>query len=318
MNRWLSTADMEAASAETNTLRRINLSQDDKLILMHSSTPEGRFCAECLADLYKNSTRDVIVKEVSELGYAADKFSSALKKLIDITVNTVTEAAKEGATVIIAATGGFKAEIAFLNLLGALCGIEVVYLHELHRNVVRLPQLPLSWDANFVAQNLEFFQWIDEEPRRANEVESWLNREPRLRFLVETTPDGYCYLSPAGYLLYKAGSQQIKSTQPQTCWPGAVPDPPDKKNRVSTVPHHRPKGWEEFVKWLCLIDCVKSVHYDKDAISGPRVRVHPNEDGVILLRFEKGKEILPLRVETTARGTAQCELVKSYLEKRLS
>jgi hypothetical protein len=45
VDRWLSTADVAGASAETNTLVRLSPDGNDVLVLMHSDTPEGRFCA---------------------------------------------------------------------------------------------------------------------------------------------------------------------------------------------------------------------------------------------------------------------------------
>ncbi|SHF33437.1 hypothetical protein SAMN02745206_01781 [Desulfacinum infernum DSM 9756] len=80
--------------------------------------------------------------------------------------------------------------------MGALLGIEVVYLHELHRELVRLPRLPLTWDDGFVVQNKGFFQWIDEEHRKSVDVESWLKGRPELRSPVEDGEDGCTYLSP--------------------------------------------------------------------------------------------------------------------------
>ena len=44
---------------------------------------------------------------------------------------------------ICCATGGFKAEIAFLNLIAALLEVEVYYIREQFREIVRLPRLPL-------------------------------------------------------------------------------------------------------------------------------------------------------------------------------
>jgi hypothetical protein len=57
VDRWLRTADTMVASAETNTLARLDVAEADILVLMHSDTPEGRFCAEHLRTLY--STRSV-------------------------------------------------------------------------------------------------------------------------------------------------------------------------------------------------------------------------------------------------------------------
>lgn len=203
---WLKEAVPVSASAETNTLRALGLCEFDRLALLHSDTEEGGFCADVLAKHYTGKVAGVSVKKIVALGYGASKLTTGLKGLVDITLELVKEARQQQWDPIFCATGGFKPETAFLNLLGALLGIEVVYLHEQHREPVWLPRLPLTWDVDLVARHEEFFRWIDEgeEPRRSEEVESWLKARPELRFLVEDDGEGHTTLTAAGVLLFKA------------------------------------------------------------------------------------------------------------------
>src|SRR5438046_2092633 len=46
---WLRGAERGKASAETNTLNALGLTETDAVALLHSDTPEGHFCAEALA-----------------------------------------------------------------------------------------------------------------------------------------------------------------------------------------------------------------------------------------------------------------------------
>ncbi len=313
VDRWLKTADPALASAETNTLSRLDLNDRDILAFLHSDTPEGRFCAERLKAFYDGKVRNVRMEKIGKLGYGADKFTAGLKALVDITIRKVREAEKIGVTPLFCATGGFKAEIAFLNLMGALLGIEVVYIHELHRELVRLPRLPLTWDAEFVARHNDFFRWIDSDPRKSAEVESWLKGRPELRPLVEDGGDGHTYLSAAGDLLHKVAAERL-SMGPRTLWPEADPRPPHEKNHLSGVEHHRATGWQRFVDRLCAIDCVTSVHYDSRFAGIRSVKVMDAANGVIGVCYGGPEDVLPLRVETTARGEAQTDLVASYLQ----
>jgi putative CRISPR-associated protein (TIGR02619 family) len=171
VDRWLRTANEATASAETNTLARIDLAGTDTLVLLHSDTPEGRFCAERLKTLYVSKVHETILVHIGKLGYGAAEFTSGLKALVDVVIRRVHEGQARGMQTLFCATGGFKAEIAFMNLMGALLGIEVVYIHEQHRELVRLLHLPLTWDAQFVAKHGDFFRWIDTEPRKSAEVE---------------------------------------------------------------------------------------------------------------------------------------------------
>ncbi|MCK9521805.1 MAG: putative CRISPR-associated protein [Proteobacteria bacterium] len=309
---WLRNADVVQASAETNTLHALELSEGDELALLHSDTPEGHFCAAVLAGVYRMRCRSVSLEQIGRLGYGAENFTKGLKSLVDITLRLVHKARERGQQIVLCATGGFKAEIAFLNLLGALLEIETAYMHEQHRKLVRLPRLPLTWNADFVLRHEKFFTWIDEEPRKSNDVESWLQGNPELRSLVEDDDDGHTFLTAAGDLLFKAAREQ-KSAAPRATWPEAELRLPEDKNKVSSVEHHRPPGWERFVERLCKIDCVSLVRYDVNAHGGTRVKIMDGARGVIGLRFGEGESALPLRVETTARSEAESELVASYL-----
>jgi hypothetical protein len=192
-----------------------------------------------------------------------------------------------------------------------LLEIEVYYIHELHRQLVCLPRLPLTWDAEFVSRHEQFFNWIDAEPRPSHEVESWLKGRPELRSVVEDDLDGHTLLSAAGDLLFKAASERL-SAKPRASWPQEDARPPGEKNKVSTSEHHRPDGWERFVKRLCAIDCVTLVRYDATAHGGPHVKLLDNTAGALGVRFGTPGNELPLRVETTARGEEQTELVANY------
>jgi len=313
---WLSKADPSIASAEINTLRAIDVSGQDELVFLHSSTEEGSFCAERLSEYYKKIAMKTIVEEISQLGYGASSFSRGLKSLIDIVIRHVRESRDKGQLPIICATGGFKAEIAFMNLIGALLQVEVFYMHELHREVVKLPILPLSWDVEFAEENQDFFEWIEEEPRSTKEVENWLKGRPQLRSLVEDSDDGCTYLSSAGYMLYRTAMDKLQS-RPRAKWPDPDPKPPSEKNKVSSTEHHRPAGWEQFVRSLCEIDCVTMVRYEGMTWSGPKVRIIDPSKGEIAVLFSKGDLSLPLLVCTTARGEGQTQLVADYIYRNI-
>lgn len=312
VDAWLAKADPRRACAEVHTLAHLGVEENDGLHFFCSDTPEGRFCGEALGRFYRPRCRDVRLEIVFHLGYSPHTYGRALRGLVDLTVKAVREARQTCREPVFCATGGFKAEIAFLNLLGALLGVEVVYIHELHREAVRLPRLPLAWDTDFVLRHREFFDWIDAEPRLSTEVEERLKAAPELRFLVEIDEDGHAYLTAAGDLLYRAALERSEE-RPRALWPRADAKPPEEKNGLSGLAHDRPSGWETFVRWLCSIDCVSWVRFDATASEGKPVRLLDSQTGTFLVRYKRNDKILPLRVETTARGEDQCELVADYL-----
>ncbi len=312
VDRWLEAADPILASAETNTLRSIEIKAADHVLLLHSDTPEGCFCSDRLRRFYTDvvKCRQVEARPLTALGYAGASFSQkGLKVLVNEAIAAVRDARDRSLDPVFCATGGFKAEIAFLNLLGALLAVEVFYIYEQFREVVRLPRLPLAWDADWVLQRRRFFEWIDDEPRSSAEVASRLKADPALQPLIEDAADGCSYLNAAGELLYRAAG----AVGPRAVWPHAAPLPPGDKNGLSRVSHHRPTGWKAFVERLCKVDCVSRVSFDGAASGGTAVKVLCASTGAIGVRWGPADCELPLRVETTARGDAQTELVRDYI-----
>ena len=314
VDTWLAGADAVKASAETNTLQALGVQASDRLILLHSDTPEGRFCSERLQHFYANVVRcrDVAGRSLIALGYDHASFSQrGLKVLVQEAIKAINQAREQALAPVFCATGGFKAEIAFLNLLGALLEVEVYYIHEQFREIVRLPRLPLDWNTEWVLQRQDFFEWIDEEPRPSAEVESRLKADPELQPLIEDAGDGCSYLNAAGDLLFRVA----KELGPRATWPAAVASPPDRKNGLSKVNHHRPQGWQNFVSRLCHIDCVSRISYDEAAYGGEKVKILNDANGSIAVRCGPTGNELPLRVETSARGAAQTELVKKHIQR---
>ena len=77
VDRWLEAADQILASAETNTLRSIEIKAADHVLLLHSDTPEGRFCSDRLRRFYADvmKCRRVEARPLTALGYAGASFS---------------------------------------------------------------------------------------------------------------------------------------------------------------------------------------------------------------------------------------------------
>jgi putative CRISPR-associated protein (TIGR02619 family) len=316
VDAWLATADAITASAETNTLRALGLDPGDRVRLLHSDTPEGLFCSQrLLTYLRTGRCREADERKLSALSYHQGSFAQrGLRSLVDEAITVIRWAHNEGLEPVLCATGGFKAEIAFLNLLGALLQLEVCYIHEQFREIVRLPRLPLAWDAEFVLGHRDFFDWIDAEPRASSDVESWLQGRPELRPLVDDDADGHTYLNVAGDFLFRVARERL-ALGPRALWPRAAQRAPAEKIGLSGVEHHRPRGWEKFVERLAAIDCVESIVYDAAAHTGPRARILDAATGKIAVRYESGDGALPLAVLTTARGEAQTALVADYFRR---
>ena len=173
-------------------------------------------------------------------------------------------------------------------------------------------QSPLTLD--IIIQHRTFFEWIDSEIRSTYDVDSWLKSYPQFRSLVKENSNGQICLNDLGTLL-NCAVNEIFDDRPRLKWPKGVALPPSKKYGISLEPHHRPRGWEKFVNDLCEIDCVRRVAYDNCGYGGSDIKVVDADSGTIACRYGPVGTCLPLRIDTTARGKEQTELVIEYIRK---
>ena len=202
--RYLKATDPADASAETNALGHL-LREGDKLVFLHSQTEDGELCAAMLALFYGARKHDVELIEIEHLTYTESRLKMrGLRALVGNLSDLVDREQKRGHEVLINATGGFKAEIAYATLVGLLLEVPVYYIHELFKEIVDLPSAPIGWDLSFIEQNASFFRWIGEDMRATTEVEKRLRGVgPKGRILL-IEEDGYTMLSPAGEAFFRA------------------------------------------------------------------------------------------------------------------
>lgn len=202
--QYLSEAPIEKASAETNSLLRL-LQEGDKIVFLRSETDEGRLCTEALAHYYRHQGYACTVEEVPNLRYDERQFKTrGLRALAATMAKVVRQHKQQGQQVIINATGGFKAEIAYAVLIGQLFDVPVYYIHEMFRDIIEIPPLPIQWDFSLLVNYEDFFEWIEADLRTAQEAHSRLQGLPEAIHSLLTEEEGYVMLSPAGEAFLEA------------------------------------------------------------------------------------------------------------------
>ena len=196
------------ASAETNSLSRI-IRDGDQIIFFYSETEEGRLCAEALSQYYNRKGIRATERAISGLSYAHEVFAmKGLRRLVDSLIDEIRLSRRMGTEPVIVATGGFKAEIAYATLVGLLFKVPVYYIHEIFKDVIEMPPVPVDWDYRLLAECEEFFEWLQEEIRRTEKVEKRLqNLPPEIRLFLIDDDEGYTWLSPAGEVYYRYYSE---------------------------------------------------------------------------------------------------------------
>lgn len=206
--RYLRETEPQKASAETNLLHRL-LQEGDRLLFLHSQTEEGRLCAEALVRHYRGEGYRAETREVAGLNYTHTRFKMrGLRSLVSALAGSIRQARQRGEEVLINATGGFKAEIAYATLVGLLFGVPVYYIHEKFDEPVDMPPVPVGWDLALYLEAEGFLRWLNEGPHPLEEVDRSLWGLPEaVRVLVEEDEvDGQMYgdLSPAGKAFLEA------------------------------------------------------------------------------------------------------------------
>lgn len=316
--KYLTQENTKEASAETNTTRMLPLNQGDFIKLLHSDTPEGKWCAEALQRFYTSLHYSCELLSIEKLNYQTKNFSEGgLKSLLQVTFKAIRQAKDRNQEIKICATGGFKAEIAFLNLIGLLMGIPVYYIHESFKELIRFPSLPIDWNMQIVEENYNFFLWIDAKPRSQIEVGSWLKAIPALEPLVISDNDGFTYLSAAGDLIFK--SFRAKRGLSSIEWPPDSNVTPDQKVHLENAAHHRPDEYLQFIDALAREEYVSSIRFFGKCSKQrgkTQIRINDSDEGILEIVFRKGDIALPLLVETTATGKEQTQMIIDNLKKR--
>ncbi len=317
---WIGDAEVLTVSAETNTLARLGILEvpnETMVVLLHTDTPEGAFCADHLAAFLTSRAIGTEVEKVPYLGNNPEHFYRGLSELVGALLNRIE---KEPASEIVA-TGGFKPEAAAAALVGSLKNIPVHYVHEKFRECVSLPLLPVSIDLDrFDAGALKAL--FAKLPRSAtiarSEVESLLSRGAELSFLVdEIEIEGAYYVSRSvlGQLAADALSAGLRDAE----WPKESGRSPSEKVDVSKEAHHRPRNSETVVGTLARNCYVESVRVDNGIgrTRGVGAAADSASDVIVVVTDDTAPP-LRLRVTTTARSSGQRDMIMSLLREKLA
>jgi putative CRISPR-associated protein (TIGR02619 family) len=203
----------DKASAETNSLSRL-LKADDRIVFLHSQTEEGKQCAETLRRHYEGEGYMAELREVPDLTYTESRFKMrGLRSLVATMIDRIRHEKQQGRKVLVNATGGFKAEIAYATLVGLLFNVPVFYIHEAFRDIIEMPPTPISWDYSLMANCEEFFEWVFEGDRQTAEVDTRLRKLPPGVRLLLTEVGEVTILSPAGEAFYEAYLDRVQEAE---------------------------------------------------------------------------------------------------------
>ena len=219
LSNYLRHTDPIIASAETNSLSRI-LQEGDSIIFLYSQTGKGKLCAKVLCSHYQSKGYTAELQKIPHLTYASDSFKvRGLRSLVSTLIELVQKYKSTGSgEVLINATGGFKAEMAYANLIGLVFNVPVFYIHELFKDIIMMPAPPIGWDYSLIADYEEFFVWIAGDFRTTAVVDQRLSELPADIGFLLAEEGGYTSLSPTGEVFFSAFRERQVSYAAVPIW----------------------------------------------------------------------------------------------------
>ena len=193
-------------SAEIHSLVRMEVQAGDRVRLVHSDTTDGAVCAR-LVQAYlreKLGVADTGLDRVA--GLQVDDAALFRREGVPNLFRTVlAEGDRCGwVNLVLNATGGFKAAIPYMTLAGMFFAVDVAYIFDNGRELIRVPRLPVEFDTGRLEA---FLPAMDRMEREAAipEREFWgaTPHEERRHFdcLIESDGSGMVTLSAVGLLV---------------------------------------------------------------------------------------------------------------------
>ena len=276
--------DERLCGAEINSINSIvekgYLAKRNTLKMLTSDTKNGRFIGEVLSCYYKNSKNKnrfenvdfEVVQGLTDENVKSFK-NEGLKNLVRLICETVRSYSSD--SILINATGGYKAQISFAGMIGQALEIPVCYMFERFAEVIELPPQPVSLDLSLWFDNAEIFYNLDDgiETKKSLDLP-----DKRFDSLVEDIQEGgkHLYaLSPTGLLFHESFRYRFKK-QALELLPKPSATPVEKKKiRYEDNNKGKHTGLENYlnkIKTVSYVDSIYTHYYNPDLTKPNRFR----------------------------------------------
>jgi len=197
------------ASAEINSLLRMGLNKDDKIVFLSSDTDDGEMVADCLAKALQERRRcKATFQRISGL-QIDDR-----KQFDQIGIPNLTEAILKEVesyqyqyNIVLNITAGFKATVPYLTFIGMIFNLPIRYIFERSNSIIDLPPIPVEFDKERLKRlepviDIISSDYISVDAFREKTGFSYNDVEQSTRDIL-LLEDGLITLRPTGRILYK-------------------------------------------------------------------------------------------------------------------
>lgn len=168
-------------SAEIHSLVQIGITNHDRIILLASSTDDGYCCALAVEKYLKHYWNDINTQTEKIKGIQVSDAELFRKTgVIEFVRYIIKEVNNYGASnTILNLTGGFKALVPYIVLLGMLKGVKCDYIFEQSTTLLELPPLPVEFSRSQFEAYRSLFEKIERDTAiKQKDWEEWKNNVP--------------------------------------------------------------------------------------------------------------------------------------------
>lgn len=234
------------------------------LYLLVSDTPDGEYVGHVLQSYYsQRSPRGFKKSKVIRIQGLSDESprrfqNEGLRNLVKAMAEIVRQHGSQ--SVLINATGGYKAQISFAGMIGQALEIPVCYLFERFSEVIELPPQPISMDMGFWLSNAPLFFELAGDGIETDPVEI----DARFSSLVETVVEGekLLGLSAVGQLFHETFQYRFLRQREALLPPDSGLSLEEKEKAIKYEDKNKEKhrGLDTYLKKLCQRPYVKWIY----------------------------------------------------------
>ena len=313
------------AGAEINSisgiLKKGLIGERLHLYLLVSDTMDGAFIGGTLKNYYERrqnpwAFEKVVIKKLEGLTDQDPKRfrSDGLKNLVKAIAEIVRR--HNSASVLINATGGYKAQISFAGMIGQALEIPVCYLFERFSEVIELPPQPIAMDMGFWLAHAPLFYALADEGTDTNPTEQDL-RFDSLVEAIDENGERLVQLSATGQLFHETFQYRFGKQRESLLPPDSGLAPEDKVIKYEDQNEGRHKGLVGYLNNLCNLPYVERIYTASYNPSLPlKNYFRPSKDGEISKvegGYSDGKATTKFNVVTTAKTTGERDAVLADL-----
>jgi len=316
----------------TNSLIKEYIIEPVNLFLIVSDTIEGKIEGKILKKYFENKDgyfkfHKVEIVNVNDLQSTDPKKfkNDGLKNLVRNLGKIIREYAgithkNAQPNIIINATGGYKAEIAFATVIGQAYGIPVYYQFEDFSSIIQLLPLPIALDFDFWEQAFPILKDLKNGTMEEEEYKDYcIEFESKLDWLVDKLSENgktIYALSPIGELFFEV-CEYYHSLEKEEISIPVVPEDKKKYKQIEDPTARSVVGAQRFIdkviKESKYIYSINSTYANKDLPVKTKFIFSKNE---IYLQYSDGKRTAKFEVRTSARDEKDKQKLILLLNKQ--